>query len=106
MSLSFLREIMLKTILCGCSLFFFCSVALSAELPDSSRLPRMPKGYQSYDSKGITKNNPMGMSVYDTAEREMEEDIFGSEVISLEESKKILSERKKLQEKEKLKQGE
>lgn len=50
--------------------------------------------------------NAIGMSIYDTAETEAEEDYFGTEVVPLEESRRILSERKKQQEKEKLKQGE
>ncbi len=46
------------------------------------------------------------MAIFDVAEKEAEEDIFGSEVVSLEESKRILNERKKQQEKEKSNQGE
>ena len=84
----------------------FCSVAISAELPDSSQLPRIPDAYRSSDSKGLSARNPIGMSVYDTAEKEVEEDMFGSEVVSLEESKRILSERKKAAGKKKLNQGE
>ncbi len=78
----------------------FSSVALSADLPDSSKLPRMPDAYRNSGYKDLSKRNPYGMSIYDIAEREAEEDIFGSEVVSLEESKRILKERKqKLQEK-------
>ena len=87
-------------------LVFFSSVAISADLPDSSKLPRMPEAYRNNDYKDLSKRNPYGMSIYDAAEREAEEDIFGSEVISLEESKRILSERKKQQEKENLKTKE
>lgn len=77
------------------SLLLMSSVAISAELPKSSELPRMPDAYRNNDYKDLTKRNPYGMSIYDVAEREAEEDIFGSEVISLEESKRILSERRK-----------
>ncbi len=84
------------------SLLLISSVAISAELPDSSELPRMPDAYRNNDYKDLTKRNPYGMSIYDVAEREAEEDIFGSEVISLEESKRILSERRKQKAKEEL----
>ncbi len=97
---------MINKILLVAVLIFLSSVAISGELPDSSELPRMPDAYRSSDSKGLSNRNPIGMSVYDTAEKEMEEDMFGSEVVSLEKSKRILSERKKQQEKEKLNQGE
>ena len=97
---------MIKRFLVGIILVFFSSVAISADLPESSKLPRMPDAYRNNDYKNLSKRNPYGMSIYDVAEREAGEDIFGSEVVSLEESKRILSERKKQQEKEKLKTKE
>lgn len=78
-------------------LVLFCSVAIAAELPDSDKLPRMPDSYRNGDNKGFSSHNPIGMSVYDAAENEAEEDIFGSVVVPLEESKRIISERKKKQ---------
>lgn len=89
---------MIKKILIVISLVLFSSVALAADLPDSSKLPRMPDAYRHSDYKSLSKRNPYGMSIYDVAENEAEEDMFGSEVVSLEESKRILSERKKQQE--------
>lgn len=67
------------------------------ELPDSSDLPRMPDEYRDKD-KRIT--DPVGMWVYDAAERQAEEDYFGVEVLSLEESQKILREREEALKKE------
>ena len=82
-------------------LVLFSSVAISADLPDSSELPRMPDAYRN---KGMSKRNPYGMSIYDAAETMAEEEYFGTEVVSLEESKRILSERKKQQEEQKTKE--
>ncbi|MEA3469719.1 MAG: hypothetical protein U9R57_16060 [Thermodesulfobacteriota bacterium] len=52
----------------------------------------------AYRNKDISKRNPFGMSIYDAAETLAEEEYAGTEVVSLEESKRILSERKKQQE--------
>ncbi len=77
------------------TLVLFSSVAIAADLPDSSEWPRMPDAYRNKD---ISKRNPLGMSIYDAAETLAEEEYSGTEVVSLEESKRILSERKKQQE--------
>jgi hypothetical protein len=96
---------MIKKILAVTILVLFSSVAISADLPDSSKLPRMPDSYRNSNYKDMSKRNPYGMSLYDVAERAAEEEYFGAEVVSLEESKRILSERKKQKEKEMLNQG-
>lgn len=97
---------MIKKILVVSSLVLFSSVAIAADLPDSSELPRMPDAYRNNDYKDLSKRNPYGMSVYDEAEKLAEERYFGSEVVSLEESKRILSERKKQKEEQELKEQE
>lgn len=91
---------MIKRFLVVAMLLFFSSVAIAADLPDSSKLPRMPDAYRNNGYKDMNKRNPYGMSIYDVAEREAEEDIFGSEVLSLEESQRILKERKAKQKKQ------
>ncbi len=64
----------------------------AAELPDeSSRYPRMPDEYRS---KNQASRNPIGMSIYDAAETAAEEDYFGTVVVPLEESRRIIRERK------------
>ena len=78
-------------------LVLFNSAALAADLPESSQLPRMPEAYRNSDYKDFSKRNPYGMSIYDAAETAAEEEYFGAEVLSLEESRRILSERKKKQ---------
>ncbi len=85
---------MIKKILAVTILVLFSSVAISADLPESSELPRMPDTYRNSNYKDMSKRNPYGMSLYDIAEREAEEEYFGAEVVSLEESKRILKERK------------
>ena len=55
----------------------------------------MPEAYRNSDYKDLSKRNPYGMSIYDAAETLAEEEYFGAEVVSLEESKRILSERRK-----------
>ena len=92
---------MMKRCLVLMILVLFSSVAISADLPDSSELPRMPDAYRN---KGISKRNPYGMSIYDAAETLAEEEYYGVEVVSLEESKRILSERRKQQEEQKNKE--
>ena len=88
---------MIKKFLAVMILLLFSSVAISADLPDSSQLPRMPDAYRNSDYKDFSKRNPYGMSIYDAAETLAEEEYFGVEVVSLEESRRILSERKKNQ---------
>ena len=44
------------------------------------------------------------MSIFDKAEDLAEEEYFGAEVVSLEESRRILSERKKQKEEQQLKE--
>ena len=88
---------MIKQIVVATMLVFFSSVAISSDLPDSSELPRMPEAYRNSDYKDLSKRNPYGMSIYDAAETLAEEEYFGAEVVSPEESKRILSERKRNQ---------
>lgn len=96
---------MIKKILVVSSLvLFLSSVAISADLPDSADLPRMPDAYRNNDYKDLSKRNPYGMSVYAEAEALAEERYFGSEVVSLEESRRILSERKKQKEEQQLRE--
>jgi len=66
-----IQKIVFVTIIC-----LMGTVAVSADLPDSSKLPRMPDAYRNNDYKDLTKRNPYGMSVYDVAEREAEEALF------------------------------
>ena len=65
----------------------------------TSQYPRMPEAYRNdngYRANGnnIANRNPLGMSIYDAAELEAEENYFGVEVVPLAESQKILKERK------------
>lgn len=89
---------MIKKFLVVSSLVFFSSVVIAADLPESSKLPRMPDAYRNSDYKDLSKRNPYGMSIYAEAEELAEEEYFGAEVVSLEESRRILSERKKQKE--------
>jgi len=95
---------MIKIILVVSSLVLFISAAISADLPDSSKLPRMPDTYRNSDYKDLNKRNPYGMSIFDKAEDLAEEEYFGAEVVPLEESRRILSERKKQKEEQQLKE--
>ncbi len=80
----------------------FCSsIGVSQELPDSADLPRMPDEYRKGDYKDMSKRNPYGMSIYDAAEQEAEDNYFGTEVVPLEESKRILQQRQEAEEAEK-----
>ncbi len=88
---------MIKPLLAVTILLIFSSLALAEDLPDSAELPRMPEAYRNSDYKDMSKRNPYGMSIYDAAETLAEEEYFGAEVVSLEESRRILSERKKNQ---------
>jgi len=67
-------------------------------------LPRMPDTYRNSDYKDLNKRNPYGMSIFDKAEDLAEEEYLGAEVVSLEESRRILSERKKQKEEQQLKE--
>lgn len=89
---------MIKKFLVVSSLVLFSSVAIASDLPKSSELPRMPEAYRNNDYKDLSKRNPYGMSIYAEAEELAEEEYFGAEVVSLEESRRILSERKKQKE--------
>lgn len=89
---------MIKKFLVVSSLVLFSSVAIAYDLPESSELPRMPEAYRNSDYKDLSKRNPYGMSIYAEAEELAEEEYFGAEVVSLEESRRILSERKKQKE--------
>jgi hypothetical protein len=95
---------MIKKILVVSTLVLFSSVAISADLPDSSKLPRMPEAYRNSDYKDLSKRNPYGMSIYAEAEELAEEEYFGAEVVSLEESRRILSQRKKQKAEQELKE--
>lgn len=79
-------------VLLGCS----CSppTKVSMSLPDSSELPRMPDEYRDKDKR---MRDPIGMWVYDAAETQADEDYFGVEVLSLEESQRILRDREAAQ---------
>lgn len=85
---------MIRRILPVAIFVLFSSMAISADLPDSSKLPRMPDAYRNNDYKDLSKRNPYGMSIYDVAEKKAAEGLFGSEVLSLEESQRILKERR------------
>ena len=61
--------------------------------------PRMPDAYRNNDyyhktKQGTANINPAGYAIYDHAETEAEDDYFGVEVVPLEESQKILKERR------------
>ena len=104
---SFLRESIITWLGMVLAVLLLCSSCSTATKPVAREYPRMPDEYRNNnDSKG--SGNPIGMSVYDAAETEAEEDYFGAEVVPLEESKRILTERKKQkieQQKNELNQG-
>lgn len=85
-----------------------CSSCSTATTPVAREYPRMPDAYRDKeDNKG--SGNVIGMSIFDAAEQEAEDDYFGTEVVPLEESKRILAERKRQkqeQQKNELNQGE
>lgn len=93
--------VLLLIVLLGCS----CSPSptISSRLPDSSELPRMPDEYRDKDKR---MTDPIGMWVYDAAETQADEDYFGVEVLSLEESQRILKDRKAVQKNDSLSRGE
>lgn len=93
---------MTKRIAFIATIMLFSSSVIAAGLPeDTSTLPRMPDEYRN---KNKASRNPLGMSIYDAAETAAEEDYFGSVVVPLEESKRILKERKKAQEEQRNKE--
>ena len=76
------------------AVLLFCSSCSTAPAPVAREYPRMPDEYRdNSDNKG--SRNSIGMSVYDAAETQAEEDYFGTEVVPLEESRRILAERKR-----------
>ena len=74
----------------------FCSSCTATKPPGITEYPRMPDEYRD-NGNDKANRNPFGMSIYDAAEAEAEEDYFGTEVVSLEESRRIINERKKQQ---------
>jgi len=90
-----------KNILILFTLLLFAAGCATTEPAGTSQYPRMPDEYRG-DGSDYRKNgnnkanlNPQGMSFYDAAETAADDDYFGVEVVSLEESKRILKERKK-----------
>jgi len=75
---------------------FYPLSVLSTDLPNSSKLPKMPEEYRT---KNQRKVDPVGMWVYHVAEEEADRDYFDVEVVPLEESRKILKKRKEEQKK-------
>lgn len=78
-----------------------------------SEYPEMPEEYRdgSYgyrqNGNNVANRNPLGMSIYDAAETIADEDYYGTVVVPLDESRKILEERKlKKQQSEKEKTNE
>ncbi|MEN8188917.1 MAG: hypothetical protein ABFS19_03655 [Thermodesulfobacteriota bacterium] len=65
------------------------------EVPDADKLPKMPEEYRT-DNKSL--KDPVGMWVYDAAEAEAERELTEVEVVPLEESRRILEERRKQEE--------
>ena len=76
------------------AILLLCSSCSTATKPVAREYPRMPDEYRNNDDNKGSRNS-IGMSIYDAAETEAEEDYFGTEVVPLEESKRILAERKK-----------
>ena len=83
-----------SVLLCLCS----CGASKSTKPSVTEQYPRMPDTYRNNDYKDLSKRNPYGMSIYDAAENEAENEYFGVEVVPLEESRRILKERKAKQE--------
>ncbi|MCF8056104.1 MAG: hypothetical protein K9K37_05655 [Desulfocapsa sp.] len=78
-------------------ILLFCSSCTATQTPVAAEYPEMPDAYRDND-KNKANRNPIGMSIYDAAEKEAEEEYFGAEVISLEESRRILKERREAEE--------
>ncbi len=91
---------MIKNLLLASFLLQFVIGCASTNAPQHSEYPRMPDAYRDNDNNVATRN-PYGMSIYDVAETEAEEDYFGVEVVPLEESQRILKERKLQKQQEK-----
>jgi hypothetical protein len=85
-------------------LLLFCASCTAKKTSEITEYPRMPDAYRKSDYKSISKRNPYGMSIYDEAEILAEEEYFGSEVVPLEESRRILNERKKQKEEQQIKE--
>jgi len=90
---SSLRDVIINRIGMAIAVLLLCSSCSTATSPVAREYPRMPDEYRNNnDNKG---RNAVGMSIYDAAEAQAEEDYFGTEVVPLEESRRILAERKK-----------
>ena len=80
-------------------LFLVAGCAKQDASSDVPYYPRMPDAYRNkdyHDKKQGTPNlNPAGFAIYDHAETEAEDEYFGVEVVPLEESQRILEERRK-----------
>lgn len=87
---------MIKTIIGALLLLHFSTLAMAVDLPDSSELPRMPDAYRNNDYRDFSKRNPYGMSIYDRAEIEAENEYSETVVVPLEESQRILKKRKEI----------
>ncbi len=98
---------MIKNLLLASFLLQFVIGCASTNAPQNAEYPRMPDAYRgdgsNYRENGnnVANRNPLGMSIYDAAETEAEEDYFGVEVVPLEESQRILKERKLQKQQEK-----
>jgi len=95
---------MINKIILLSGLIFFCSSCTTPEASKITEYPRMPDAYRNNDYKDSSKRNPYGMSVYDEAETLAEEEYFGAEVVPLDESRRILNERKKHKVKQQIKE--
>lgn len=88
----FLLSLAVMLVLTGCA-------AKEEVANDVPHYPRMPDAYRKNDYYQKTNQsspnlNPAGYAIYDHAETEAEENYFGVEVVPLEESQKILQERR------------
>lgn len=84
---------MIKNLLLVTFVLPFIIGCASSNVPQNTEYPRMPDAYRD-NGNNKANRNPLGMAIYDAAETEAEEDYFGVEVVSLEESQRILRERK------------
>lgn len=83
--------LVLQVVVTGC--------ATKEPASDIPYYPRMPDAYRNNDyyhktKQGSANINPAGYAIYDHAESEAEDDYFGVEVVPLEESQRILKERR------------
>lgn len=97
---------LLLTVISGCA-------ATGSDEQKVSEYPKMPEEYRdgSYgyrqNGNNVANRNPLGMSIYDAAETIADEEYYGTVVVPLDESRKILEERKlKKQQSEKEKTNE